>query len=157
MKAATLAELKKELTKKSSREVMELCLRLGRFKKENKELITYLLFEADDELNYINSVKLEIDTQFEEMNRSNLYLAKKSIRKILRNVNKYNRYSGLPQTAVELLIYFCYTLKHSRIPIDKSAALTNLYQNQLKKINGLIETLHEDLQYDFQKQLDELN
>ncbi|MEI7801072.1 MAG: hypothetical protein WCI97_00335 [Bacteroidota bacterium] len=157
MKAATLSELKKELNRKTPQQVLELCLRLGRFKKENKELITYLLFEADNEQGYIQSVKQEIDTQYEEMNRSNLYLAKKSIRKILRNVNKYNRYSGLPQTAVELLIYFCYTLKNSGIPFEQSVALANLYQNQLRKINLLIDSLHEDLQYDFRKQLDELN
>lgn len=157
MKAATLSELKKELSRKTPQQVLELCLRLGRFKKENKELITYLLFEADNEQAYIQSVKQEIDLQYAEMNRSNLYLAKKSIRKILRNVNKYNRYSGLPQTAAELLIYFCYTLKNSGIPFEQSVALTNLYQNQLKKINVLIDSLHEDLQYDFRKQLEELN
>ena len=46
MKAATVAQLKKELQFKSQEEIMELCLRLARFKKENKELLTYLLFES---------------------------------------------------------------------------------------------------------------
>ncbi len=49
MKPATLAQIKKELNMRSSDELLQLCLRLGRFKKENKELLTYLLFEAEDD------------------------------------------------------------------------------------------------------------
>ncbi len=57
MKAVTIKELKQELNHLSPKEVMDLCLRLSRFKKENKELLTYLLFEASDEAHYIESVK----------------------------------------------------------------------------------------------------
>ncbi len=48
MKAASIQELKQELQHTSLKEITELCLRLARFKKENKELLTYLLFEASD-------------------------------------------------------------------------------------------------------------
>ena len=34
---------------------------------------------------------------------------------------------------------------------------SNLYQNQLKKINAVIEKLHEDLQYDYLKEMEELS
>ncbi|MEX0362048.1 MAG: hypothetical protein AB3N10_13795, partial [Allomuricauda sp.] len=61
MKASTIAQLKKELQHRSPDELLNLCLRLGRFKKENKELLTYLLFEADHEEGYIESVKAEVD------------------------------------------------------------------------------------------------
>ena len=43
MKAVTLREIKKELNTLSTLEIQELCLRLSRFKKENKELLTYYL------------------------------------------------------------------------------------------------------------------
>jgi len=69
MKAVTAKELKLELNNRSPKEVLELCLRLSRFKKENKELLTYLLFEASDEEYYINSVKEEIDLKFEKVNK----------------------------------------------------------------------------------------
>ena len=36
MKAVTLREIKKELDTLSTQEIQELCLRLSRFKKENK-------------------------------------------------------------------------------------------------------------------------
>ena len=82
---------------------------MSRFKKENKELLTYILFESADEQSYIVSVKRGIDEEFEQINRSSTYFIKKSIRKILRNTRKYIRYSGKKETEVELLIYFCFT------------------------------------------------
>ena len=48
MKASTVSELKEELKHLPPAQLLELCLRLARFKKENKELLTYLLFEAHD-------------------------------------------------------------------------------------------------------------
>ena len=49
MKTASLKQVKEELFYKSDQELVELCLRLIRFKKDNKELLSYLLFEMDDE------------------------------------------------------------------------------------------------------------
>ena len=77
MKAATVNEIKQQLKETKPTELIELCLRLARFKKENKELLTYLLFEADDLQTYIANVKKEIDEGFTEINISNLYFAKK--------------------------------------------------------------------------------
>ena len=56
MKTATVKELKQELSHKSSAELLEICLNLSKFKKENKELLTYILYEADYEEGYIKSV-----------------------------------------------------------------------------------------------------
>ena len=85
MKSATINELKKELKTRDPGEVLELCARLMKYKKENKELLTYILFESYDEPAFIQGIKDEMDEQFSEMNISNLYLAKKSIRKVYRN------------------------------------------------------------------------
>ncbi len=156
MKAATLNELKLELTELPPKRLLEITLRLGRFKKENKELLTYLLFEAHDEAAYIKSIKEEIDNQLTIMNKSNIYLVKKSVRKILRTINKYIRYSNLKETEVELRIYFCNEIKKFGLPIKKSQQLINLYQNQLKKINATISKLHEDLQHDYLREIEGL-
>ena len=92
MKTATVHGLKKEMAHLPKEEIMELCLRLARFKKENKELLTYLLFEAGDEDTYIESVKAEMDEQFSAINTFlSLYISKKSVRKILRFTLKYIR------------------------------------------------------------------
>lgn len=156
MKAATISELKQELVNSSPSTLVELCLRLSRFKKENKELLTYLLFEAHDTEAYIKSVKQEIDLQFESINKSSLYFIKKSLRKIIRIINKYNRYCGLPTVEIEVGIYFCTLMKDLDLPLANNPALFNIYHSQLKKVNQAISSLHEDLQYDYIKTIKNL-
>ena len=157
MKTATVHELKVELSHLPATQLLSLCLRMARFKKENKELLTYLLFEAHDEQGYIENVKSQIDAQFAEIpGNNNLYLVKKSLRKILRSTNKYIRYTGEKTTEIQLLLYFCTRLRQSGIPLGRSVALTNLYETQVKKINKILPLLHEDLQYDFRKEIERL-
>ena len=156
MKTATIAQLKKELQYRSDDDLLRLCLRLARFKKENKELLTYLLFEADNEAGYIESVKAEIDEQFLAINTNSFFYIKKSIRKILRTLKKFIHYSGNKETEVELLLYFCEKLKDFKPSIRRNVTLMNLYARQLIYIEKKIKALHEDLQYDFGLLLDEL-
>ena len=134
-------------------EITELCLRLAKFKKENKELLTYLIFEAHDEQGFIQSIKKEVDEQFAEINKSNLYFVKKTLRKILRNINKHIRYTGSSQVTIELLIYFCRSIQGSGIPIQKNPIIANLYKGQVQKINKTLLSLHEDLQYDYTREI----
>lgn len=156
MKTASISEIKQELTNASSKELLELCLRVIKYKKENKELLTYLLFEAHDLPSYIENIKKEMDENFIQINQSNLYLAKKSLRKILKATNKYIKYTASKEGETELLIYFCNKIKTSGIKINRSIALSNLYNNQIKKVAAVVETLHEDLQHDFTKEIDKL-
>jgi hypothetical protein len=156
MKAATVHELKQELAGLSPKELIEICQRLAKFKKENKELLTYLLYEARNEEGYIKGIKQEIDEQFSEINTSHLYYAKKSLRKIVRMINKYCRYSGEKTTEVELHLYFSITLKESGIPIRQNKVISNLYDSEIKKIKTALATLHEDLQYDYKRDLEKL-
>lgn len=156
MKTATVTELKKELNRQEPSKLVELCLRLVKYKKDNKELLTYLLFEADNEMAYINSVKYEIDELMTAIPNRNIYYLKKSLRKILRSLDKYIRYSGNKETETELRIYFCKKILAAHIPIKRSRVLQNLYEGQLKKIKIAISKLHEDLQYDYGEQLKEI-
>lgn len=156
MKAATVHEIKKELDELEISAIRSLCMRLAKFKKENKELLTYLLFEAHDEHGYVTSVKQEITEQFADLSNLKVYYVKKSLRKILRIVNKHIKYSGLPVTELELRIYFCQQIKDAAIPIHKSTVLTNLYEQQVKKIKQVLGKLEEDLQYDYQSQVENL-
>jgi hypothetical protein len=153
MKAASVNDIKKELKEKKPAELVELCLRLARFKKDNKELLTFLLFDADDLEQYISGVRQQTEDGFAEINTSHVYYAKKSLRKILRIINKHIRYTGSKQAEVELLMHFCSMLKNSGIKFQKHAALKNLYDSQVKKIKAAIATMHEDLQHDDLRQL----
>lgn len=157
MKAVTIKELKDELTDYSPKELREICLRLARFKKENKELLTYLLFESSDEALYIESVKKDVDEQFEQINRKSHYLIKKSFRKILRTIRKFARYSQKKETEVELLFYFCTKLKKFTPSILRNSGLHNFYLRQIDVIRKKLILLHEDLQFDYERELNELN
>ena len=156
MKAATLSEIRKELKYKTEEELLTYCLSLSRFKKENKELLTYLLFEASDEEGYIQSVKNEIDLQFSEINNQNYYWMKKTIRKVLRMTRKYIRYSKKKSTEVELLIYFCHMMLSLTPSILKNTTLSNLYERLVISIRKIIDKLEEDLQHDYNLQLEEM-
>jgi hypothetical protein len=119
-------------------------------------LLTYLLFEAADETAYIEQVKKEIDLEFTALPKPNLYLTKKSLRKVLRTTAKQIRYTASAQAEVELLTYFLQKIRHSGIPLKDSPVLTNLYNQQLKKVRSVIAGMHEDLQYDYLRALKSL-
>lgn len=157
MKPATVKEIKQELNYRSSQEMLEICLRLSKFKKENKELLTYLLFQSSDEGSFISNVKQEIDEDFQSINTRNFYYIKKSVRKILRNIKKFSRYSGKKETEVELLLYFCQKLDSFSPSIHRDKALHNLYQRQVAQLNKILPSLHEDLQYDYSKEVNALS
>lgn len=153
MKTATVKELKQELNTLSTNELVTLCLRLSKFKKENKELLTYLLYEAENEESYIESIKEVIDLEFDAINTKSYFYIKKSVRKILRTIKKYIRYSLQKETEIELLLYFCEKMKDLTPSIHRNKVLENMYLRQLDFIQRRIPALHEDLQYDYLEEL----
>ena len=157
MKAAGVKAIKEELNSRSREELAELCLKLSKFKKENKELLTYLLFESENENLFIKSIQDEIDIGFKEINRKSYYFIKKSIRKILRNTKKNIRYSKKKQTEVELLLFFCKKLKEFEPSISKSIPLTRIFNREILKIKKIILSLHSDLQYDYESEIELIN
>jgi hypothetical protein len=129
---------------------------LSKFKKENKELLTYLLFESANEQQYIEDIKREMDLQFSQINISSYYLIKKSVRKILMSVKKQIRFSQKKETEIELLIYFCRKLKKMTPSIQRNQRLMNIYAGQVALIKTKLSSVHEDLQYDYLRELESL-
>jgi hypothetical protein len=157
MKASSLNEIKKEIRTLDPEALQEICMRLGKFRKENKELMTYLLFEAHNEQAYIESVKEDLNNEFETLPRGgNTYFIKKTLRKILRFANRQIRYSGIRLTEVEIRIFFLLKMKEARVPLQSGTVLYNLYHQQLKKINLILKKLPEDLQADYERDLREI-
>ena len=156
MNAASIHEIKKELQSLDARELQSICLRLAKYKKENKELLSYLLSDAQDEAGYIQNIKAEMDVMFQELTDRNLYLVKKILRKILRFCNRQIKYSGIPQTELELRIYFCEKIKAAHVPLTAGTVLYNLYQQQLKKISTVLAKIPEDYQVDYANAIDAL-
>ncbi len=153
MKPASVKEIKQELLQLEQEELMNICLRLSKFKKENKELLTYLLFESSDEAGYISLVKEEIDDSFEAMNRSRYFLMKKTVRKIQRLIRKHARFSPHKETEIELSLYFCECLKALRPSISRSKVLSGILDRELLAVERKLKALHPDLQYDYGQQI----
>ena len=156
MKAYSAKEIKDELKTLPPNQLLELIQVLIRFKKENKELLSYLLFESQDEETFIQSVQLQIDGLFEEINTNSYFYMRKTARKILNLIKKYVRFSKKKETEIELLIYYCQKLNQLRPSIKKSKVLFNIYQRQILSIEKSISLVHEDLQHDYIFELNQL-
>jgi hypothetical protein len=143
-----LADIKKEFQHLHNEQLAELCLRLARYKKENKELLAYLLFEADNEQAFIEQIKAEAGFMFSQL-PVHAYHAAKSLRKILRLLAKYTKFIGTKEAEIDLLLNFCNNyLQYA----DKRVAykpMRLILLRQLIKIRTLIGKLHEDLQHDY--------
>lgn len=158
MKSSSLADVKKELQLLDAPVLLDLCLAMAKCKKENKDYLSYLLFDAHNKADFILAVKQELDEEFAELKKQeNLYYVKKGLRRILRQLNRYLKYLGDKTASAELTIYFCLGLKNSGIPFTKNKLIVNLYEQQLKKINSWVQSLHEDLRGDYQPDMERLN
>jgi hypothetical protein len=143
-----LQHIKKELQHLSSEQISELCLRLARYKKENKELLAYLLFEAYDEPAFIEKVKAETGFMFSQLPVQN-YNAAKSLRKILRLLGKYTKFMASKGAEIELLLNFCSNYLQYADRRTTYKPLRLILVRQLEKIRTLIGKLHEDMQFDY--------
>ena len=156
MKTATVKEIKTELENTPNDVLLDICMRLTKFKKENKELLTYLLFEQGNEQSYVASINVLLDELFETVNKTQLYFAKKTIRKIVRTANRYIKYSSEKTTEPDVLLHVCRRINELGLDLKKNAALYNLYAGLIKKINKSIAAMHEEEQYDYKKLLENL-
>ncbi len=143
-----LQDIKKELQFLDNNQLMELCLRLARHKKENKELLAYLLFDADNERGFIESVIAENGFMFSQL-PSNGYQMAKSLRKILRLLGKYVKFMGSKEAEIEFLISFCRNYIQYADRRGSYKPMRLILTRQLEKIKKAIEKLHEDLQFDY--------
>ena len=154
MKAATVKVIKEELNLRSKEELIDLCLSLSKFKKESKEFLSYLLFEADDENYFIQGIKEEIDYEYQQINFNNIFYIKKSVRKILRNTKKNIRFSKKKKTEIELLLHFCKKLNELKSSIYNNSVLNKIFDREILKIKKVVSALHPDLQFDYNIEID---
>lgn len=151
MKQFSLNDIKQELSHKNSKELIELVLKLAKYKKENKEFAAFLLFQSDDFDSYIEELKFQLSDQFNELLFDNNYKATKQVRKIIRIANKYIKFSGSEFVQVEILMHLHDLLKPIARKKQSYAPYTTILENLKVKIVKSISKLHEDLQYDYLK------
>ena len=154
MKTASLSELRKEIVQLPQEETAALLVRLAKYSKENKELLHYLLYEADFEEGYIDKVKEMIRQEFSQLNRSKIQFVKKGLQRILRTLKKHIKYSGKKETEIELLLFFCEQIVQAKIRMDRYPVIMNLYIRQLTAIEKAVQQLDEDLRHDYSEQIE---
>ncbi|HLO91348.1 MAG TPA: hypothetical protein VK172_09305 [Lentimicrobium sp.] len=153
LNTASVKLIKDELSMLSNKELVLIIGSLIKFKKENKELVTYLLFDSKDELEYIKSVKKDMETELEVVNKFNVRNFLKLIRRTLRNTKKAIKFSGKPETEVQLLIHFLAILEEKKLPFNRFKALVTIWDRTIISIGKSINLLHEDLRYDYTNEL----
>ena len=156
MEIPSLAELKKDLSYLSEKELITLITDLAKFSRENKAFLYFKLNERDQPSLFVDSVKEELDEAFQTANTKNYHLGKKAAQTIRRKLNKALKLNKNKADQVELILYFCEELKKYGYLKFKHPVINNLFQVQLGKAKKLISTLHEDLQSDFEYRLEEL-
>ena len=114
------------------------------------------LEEIKEETNFVDDLEEVFNESKFPINTKSFFYIRKSVRKILKLTKKHIRYSKIKETEVELLLHFCKELKKLSPSISKSPRLLNVYNRQLILIKKAIATLHEDLQYDYQLEFDQL-
>lgn len=155
MKAEKLTDIKKELTSKSPKELTELILRLAKYKKENKELLSYQLYYSQEPMDYAEALKEELAPEFSGLQK-HYYYSTKGLRKILRTLNRHIKYTASKQVEAELLIWYCNNFMLFADMKTSHKPLQTLLVKQLQKITKVLPKLHEDLQFDYQQEFEQL-
>jgi hypothetical protein len=156
MKSRSLSDIRKEVALLEKEEIGQLCLKLAKFSTANKELLSYLLFYPGAEEQFLAEVIDDLNCSFNDLNPSNAYLTKKTLRKILRMIKKYAHYTPTKALEIEMRLHFCKRFKELGLLKLRDMALRNIFDRELQKISKLITTLHEDLQYDYQLELEKI-
>lgn len=156
MKVASAQEIRKTLLNMEPREITDVVMRMLRYKKDNKELASYLLYNSSDEQAFVDEITEEINASFAELKYEGAYKYTKQIRKIIRLANKPIRYSGLPSTQVEVLLCILENLKPILSGKHGSNVLSGIYMRQVDIVAKAMDKLHEDIRYDYVKQFERL-
>ncbi len=152
----SIPQLQKELATRSPNEVLEIAAKLAKFRKENKDYLTYLLFGSADEQEYVKESKEKINESFATISRKSAYTTKKGLQKVIRVLYKLIKNSKSKQTEIELRIFFCNKVKSARINLDSSKVINNIYYREIEKIEAVYVKLHEDLRYDYKPDMERL-
>jgi len=153
IKPASLSLIKKELQQYHPDTLRDIILRLSKLKTENKELLSYLLFDSQDLGTYIADVKVEIDNLLDEAIKKPSYKMFKDVKKIVTSITRVSRYTGFKETQAELLVYLCKKLIDKKCMSRSFIALNRLFEKQLDKVENMLQYVHEDLRSDYSEEI----
>ena len=145
----SLANIKKELKLLTGPELVELISVLAKFSVENKKLLFFELYGRDNPNLFVDLIREELNEDFEKSNTRNSHVAKKSVQRIRRKLNKTLKLTKDKVFHIELVVYFCEKMKEYGYLTHRHPVIHTIYKMQISKIEKSIEGLHEDLRYDY--------
>ena len=156
MKSASIKEIKDALQSKSPKELVAICLSLSKYKKDNKDYLSYLLYESEDKIDYLQQCKEEMDAAIDAMSYKTFYHKKNAIRALLKKAKTRIRYTSDKEIELELLMHFCKSITDLPAEVSNNHTVMSIVERQIIIIKKTIAKMHEDLQYDYLQSLDEL-
>lgn len=156
MQIPSLAEIKRELSYLNEKELREYIIDLSKFSRDNKAYLFFKLYGRDQAGLYIQMVQEDLEQEFQNARGDHSYYAKKSAQKIRRKMNKLLKLSKEKTDQIEVLLFFCEKMKEYGFLRHGNLIIDNLYKTQVSKVHKLISGLHEDLQFDYEGRIEEL-
>ncbi|TAF47108.1 MAG: hypothetical protein EAZ51_07060 [Sphingobacteriales bacterium] len=153
MENIKLQAQKKEIAKLDKQTLANICIRLAKYKSENKELLNYLLFYSYDNQPYIDTLKLDITKAF-GFTTQNEYTISRLLKNLLTHLNKHLKFIADKNLEAEILLAFCNAFIEKIDMRGSYIPLVQVLYRQLVKICKVVEKLDEDLQFDYQIQID---
>lgn len=135
------------------RETVEALLR---FETSNKLFISYYFQRRYEPQAFVQDACAFISEQFSGSNFSNYHTARKSIVKVRNKLTKTLRMTKDPVEQLELILHFCEEMLRYDLLRFYARQVDNVYATQVRKCTRLFEKIHEDLQYDYEERLADL-
>lgn len=156
MQFPSLTALKAELKVLSDKDLITLIADLSKFSRENKAFLYFKLYEKENPRLFIEMVQEELEMEFQCANTRNYHFAKKSAQSIRRKLNKHLKLTKNKPDQIEVIEFFCMNLEKYGYLSFRHPVIDNLYAMQVGKLEKLVASLHEDLQYDYGASIMEL-
>ncbi len=155
MKAASIKQLRTEIGNLPPHKLAALTERLIKYKKDNKELASYIIFYEEDEAGFADDVETALEEQFGLINFKTAFFAKKGLRKMIRIANKFLRYTPNKSTQARIIMDVLSRLALIPASLKKNTQIKNMQVSLLKKLDDILLQVHQDERHDFEKQLKE--
>jgi len=152
MSASKLNDLKKEIISIGRKDLETICLQLAKHKVENKDLLAYLLFDAEDPIKYASKIKLELDDFFQiSFPAKTNYNAAKLLRKAYKLITKYSKFTKSAAGEIELILHFSELFLNHFSLHNHYQPLRYLYVRSISRTGKIFLKLHEDIRMDYKE------
>ncbi len=156
MNVLSIGEVKKNLKHLTDDELSALLIKLAKYKKVNKEYLSFLLLNESNEDLYVEEVKEHLTELLDNINQSSIQYAKKTLRKVLRVLKQCSAFSEKDVTQLELSVFFCNELNKLQRSIRNHSIVQGMYNREVTKIDKIMKCMHEDLVADYETEWSQL-